>query len=209
MRRIWIGLWLAVAALAGCDMPVDEKPAATSMGFAADMADDGQSAEERKISELRQALLDLGVAVSDREATRVAEIAVLEPLKWAEEWQVDSPPLMHNIRVNHGLRPRGLCKDWADDLQVAMWAEKLQTIDLHRAIANSRNIRLEHSVLIVSAKGAPMEDGIVLDPWRLGQGQLFFVKVPEDKRYDWLPREEVFAWKREWQARAEAERAAH
>ena len=75
------------------------------------------------------------------------------------------------------------------------------TIDLHRAIANSRNISLEHSVLIVSAKGASFEQGIVLDPWRQGMGRLWWSKTLEDPRYHWDSREEVFAWKREWQAR--------
>jgi hypothetical protein len=199
MRLLALGL-AAAALLMGCDAPVADRPVSESMSFASS----GTTEQDRKIAELTQALRDLGPGIDPAEAARVAEIAVREPLKWAQEWQVDSSPLVHNFRVNHGMRPRGLCKDWADDLQKAMWRENLQSFDLHRAIANSRNIRLEHSVLILSAKGAAMEDGILLDPWRLGQGQLYYVKVPEDPRYDWLPREEVFAWKREWQARAQA-----
>ncbi len=182
-------------------MPEEDKMLPAGMSF----AETGITPEETKIAALKQALLDLGPGVSPVEAEKVARASVLKPLDWAKEWNVTDPPLLHNVKVNNGTRPRGLCKDWADDLQVTMWGLKLQTIDLHRAIANTRNIRLEHSVLIVTAKGAEMDEGIVLDPWRQGQGRLFYVKVPEDTRYDWLPREEVFAWKREWQARAAAE----
>jgi hypothetical protein len=188
--------------LAGCGMPATDYSVPKGPAFAA-----ASSPEEAKVMALTQDLIALNPAVVDpAEARRAAQIAVYEPLKWAQEWGVEDPPLLHNVKVNHGLKPRGLCKDWADDLQVAMWREKFQTIDLHRAIANSQNIKLEHSVLILTAKGGDMFDGIVLDPWRQGMGRLFWVDADNDPRYDWLPREEVFAWKREWKARVEANR---
>ncbi|GAA4217438.1 hypothetical protein GGQ68_003167 [Sagittula marina] len=179
----------------GCTMPKTDA-SMPNLAFS-----EQQTPEAAKVMALKADLLALGPGVDPDEAQRVAEVAVMEPLEWAQEWNVEDPPLLHNMKVNHGLRPRGLCKDWADDLQVAMWGLNLQTIDLHRAIANSRNIKLEHSVLIVSAKGAAMEQGIVLDPWRQGLGRLWWGPVLEDPRYHWDAREDVFAWKREWQAR--------
>lgn len=195
-RTLVAGLCLLSMGLAGCGMPTDQRVPAEAMNFAAT-----QSAEAAKIESLKRDILALGSGIDPAEAQRVAEVAVREPLVWAKEWDVVDPPLIHNMKVNHGLKPRGLCKDWADDLQRAMWRLDLQTIDLHRAIANSRNISLEHSVLIVSAKGASFEQGIVLDPWRQGMGRLWWSKTLEDPRYHWDSREEVFAWKREWQAR--------
>lgn len=199
-RRRFCGLLAGSALVAGCTMPKDEMAQSRAvMAFA-----EGRSTEEAKIAALTQRLLALGLGVSREEAERAARIAVLEPLKWAVEWQVVDPPLIHNTKVNNGTRPRGLCKDWADDLEMHMKAQRFETIDLHRAIANARNVRLEHSTLILSAKGAPMEEGIVLDPWRQGQGRLYYVGVMEDPRYTWERREEVFAWKRQWQSDARA-----
>lgn len=190
------GAVLALALLgAGCTMP------ATDVSMPKMAFSEHATPEQAKIAALVDDILALGPGIDPSEARRVAEVAVLKPLDWAVEWQVEDPPLLHNMKVNHGLRPRGLCKDWADDLQRAMWGLKLQTIDLHRAIANSRNIKLEHSVLIISAKGASFEEGIVLDPWRQGLGRLWWGKTLEDPRYTWDAREDVFAWKREWQAR--------
>ncbi|WP_425070468.1 hypothetical protein [Sagittula sp. S175] len=186
---------LMAGLAAGCSMPAVDT-------LQPDLATSGaETPEAAKIAALKADILALGPGIDPVEAQRVAETAVREPLRWAKEWQVVDPPLVHNMKVNHGLRPRGLCKDWADDLQVAMWGLNLKTIDLHRAIANSRNVKLEHSVLIVSAKGAPMEQGIVLDPWRQGMGRLWWSKTLEDPRYHWDAREDVFAWKREWKAR--------
>ena len=68
--------------------------------------------------------------------------------------------------------------------------EGFVTLDLHRAIANHDNIRVDHSTAIISAKGAEMFEGIVLDPWRKG-GTLTWVPVLEDERYRWAPRAEV------------------
>lgn len=199
-RRRFCGLLAGGALVAGCGMPADDMAQSRAvMAFA-----EGRGPEEAKIAALRQALVDLGPGVSPEEAAQAARIAVLEPLDWAEEWQVTDPPLLHNTKVNNGLRPRGLCKDWADDLEMHMKAQRFRTIDLHRAIANSKNVRLEHSTLILTAKGDPMEEGIVLDPWRQGQGRLYFVGVTEDPRYVWERREDVFAWKRQWQSDARA-----
>lgn len=202
-RWLW-ALGLGACLLAGCAAPVERGATGPDrVAFAA-----AQDPQQTKIDALAQALMAMGPGVDPGEARRAAEIAVLEPLQWAVDWQVTDSPLVHNFKVNNGMRPRGLCKDWADDLEMHMRAQRFATFDLHRAIANSRNVRLEHSALILSAKGAPMESGIVLDPWRKGQGRLFFVTVSEDPRYHWDPRAEVFAWKRDWQARVAAENAA-
>ncbi|MBP0481906.1 hypothetical protein [Sagittula salina] len=193
---------LAAVTLAGCAMPARDEMVPERMAFAAS----GMTQEQAKIAALRADILALGPGIDPAEAQRVAEVAVLKPLQWARDWDVVDPPLVHNMKVNHGLKPRGLCKDWADDLQRQMWALKLRTIDLHRAIANSRNVKLEHSVLIVSAKGARFEDGIVLDPWRQGMGRLWWSGTMDDPRYSWDAREDVFAWKREWKVRVAEDR---
>lgn len=200
--RWLLGLFVALGLLAGCGMPQDRMLNGDHVAFAQE-----RDPQEAKIAALSDKLMAMGPGVDPEEAQRAARIAVLEPLKWAEEWQVTDPPLLHNMKVNHGLRPRGLCKDWADDLEMHMRAQRFRTIDLHRAIANARNVSLEHSTLILSAKGAPMQNGIVLDPWRQGQGRLYFVTTRDDPRYTWEPREQVFAWKREWKARVAAENA--
>lgn len=185
-------LVLGGLALAGCAAPVPEP----ARSFAA-----SKSSQSDKIAALEEAILALGPGVAGDEAATVARIAVTEPLAWAREWDVVDPPLVHNIKVNTGVKPRGLCKDWADDLEARLWREGLQTLSLHRAIANADTLRIEHSTVIVSARRAPMSAGLVLDPWRQGQGRLWFGPVSEDPKYRWMPRAEVFAMKRARRAR--------
>ncbi|RMD91262.1 MAG: hypothetical protein D6811_09355 [Alphaproteobacteria bacterium] len=153
-------------------------------------------ASRDEVQALAEALKGLGDAVDPAEAERLAEIAYEHTHELAIQYQIEDPPLIHNMKVNMGLKPRGLCKDWADDMETRLRQEDFQSLSLHRAIANhDKAFRIEHSTVIVSARGADMYEGIVIDPWRLG-GVLWWGKVTEDPDYDWAPREEVFAYKR-------------
>ena len=154
-------------------------------------------AEQTKIADLTRAILALGPGVDPAEAALVARISVEYPLfTLAPRYQITDPPLIHNMKVNMGIKPRGLCKDWADDLEARLKQETFTTLRFHRAIANADNIRIEHSTVIVSRIGDTMEQGIVLDPWRLGGGELYWIRVTEDPKYDWWRRADVFAYKR-------------
>lgn len=192
-RRLFVLNGLMGLAVAGCAAPRQDMSQPSASFAASGGAGEGQVA---KIAALGTAIKALSPTIAALEADRIAQIAVRDPLQWAALWDVTDPPLIHNIKVNQGLKPRGLCKEWADDLQKRMATEAFQTVSWHRAIANHDNLRIEHSTLIVSAKGASMREGIVLDPWRQGQGRLYYVKVSEDPKYRWEERQKVFAFKR-------------
>ncbi|WP_417741367.1 hypothetical protein [Salipiger sp.] len=184
--------------LAGCGATVSTKGSVDAPPSVA------AEAREARIAEVTQALLALGPSVDPAEAARAARIAVEVPLERAREWQVTDTPLVHNFKVVNGLREKGVCQDFADALEIALSAGRFRSLELHRAIANARNLRLEHATVIVTARGAPMESGLVLDPWRTGQGRLWIGRVTEDPDYQWESRAAVRAWHAEWKARAKA-----
>ena len=128
---------------------------------------------------------------------RAARIAYQHTDDLARAYEITDPPLVHNTKVNLGLKPRGLCWHWAEDMEQRLKAEGFDTLQIHRAIANADNpFRIDHSTAIISARGDDMTDGIVLDPWRMG-GKLFWAPLREDTRYNWVPRTEVLAAKYE------------
>ncbi|WP_422049582.1 hypothetical protein [Shimia sp.] len=176
MTRLGLVIWGLIAALflTACGVP--------------------QEALRPNPTRLAQEILSLDADVDLDEANRVARIAYEYPLELRVAYNVTDGPLIHNTKVNQGLRPRGLCWHWADDLEARLRQEDLQSLTLHRAIANHDNIRIEHSTVIVSAKGDSMREGIVLDPWRYG-GYLYWSPVLEDERYVWEERNKVFAAK--------------
>ena len=148
---------------------------------------------------LTRALQMLGPEVDPEEATRAATVAYSETWRLAKLYEIEDPPLVHNSKVNLGLKPRGLCYHWADDLEKRLKQERFGSLELHRAVANWDNLLLEHSTVILSQRGQSLYDGIVLDPWRLG-GTLFWVQTLKDSRYTWTPREEGFRVRRERRA---------
>ncbi len=148
-------------------------------------------ATQDEIDALEEGILKLGPDVDPGEAARAAEIAFRYTHQLAIEYEITDGPLIHNTKVNAGLRPRGLCWHWAEDMEKRLLAENFQTLDMHRAIANADSrILIDHSTAIISAKGDDFDEGVVLDPWRFG-GRLFWAPLVEDTRYTWVSREDV------------------
>ena len=152
---------------------------------------DGDNGPE--IAALTQSIIDLSPNVDPAEAARAAQIAYSHTDYLKEIYQITDPPLIHNTKVNAGLRPRGLCWHWAMDMEARLSDEGFKTLTMHRAIANAFHpILIEHSTAIIAATGEVWTDGIVLDPWRFG-GVLFWDEVVDDTRYPWRPRDQVLA----------------
>lgn len=175
--RVLAVLLAAVALVAGCAAPP-------------------LPAERTEVEALASAIGRLGPGVHADEAAEAAEVAFAETHRLAVDYGITDPPLIHNAKVNAGLRPRGLCWHWADDLEARLAQEGFVTLELHRAIANADNpFRIDHSTVIVSARGGSLFDGIVLDPWRKG-GRLHWTPTRADAQYDWEPRASVWAERR-------------
>lgn len=153
-------------------------------------------ASRSDVAELEAAILAMRTDVDPAEAARAAEIAFAYTRTLAIQYQITDPPLVHNTKVNIGLKPRGLCWHWAEDMEQRLDAEGFETLEMNRAIAEGRGVRIDHSTAIISAQGDGYVRGVVLDPWRQG-GVLFFAPVAEDTRYSWEAREVVLGRRRD------------
>ena len=142
------------------------------------------SADNQKIEALRKAIMSLGPNIVPSEANFVAREAVLYPKILANRYQLASPALYHNVLVNYGRRPRGLCYQWTHDMGKQI-NRPMKSLQFFHGVAFRRNYWKEHSTLVVAAKGKGVPDGIVLDPWR-NSGNLFWSHVKDDKKYPWV-----------------------
>lgn len=147
---------------------------------------DTQVAEHfQRVEELSRMIAALGPRVDHREARQVAEVAMAYPMILANDYGLTSPPITHNMLVNMGMRPRGLCTHWAEDMLRRLDELELETLRLYWAVAYpTKPFRLEHSSALVAAREKEFDTGIVLDAWR-DSGTLFYSKVTEDERYAW------------------------
>ena len=153
--------------------------------------------EKQRIRDLNHAILNLGDDIDASEAQRAASISIKYSHELARQYEITSSPLMHNLLVNLGLKSRGLCVDWTTDLLTRLKQERFYSLDLHWAIANyETTFSLEHSTVVVSARGDSINQGLVLDPWR-HSGELFWAPTLEDSGYLWKPQAEIHAMKRE------------
>jgi hypothetical protein len=133
---------------------------------------------------------DLDITIDKEEAKDLAKGTVFFSRKLVKKYELVSPPLWHNTLINMGIKKRGLCYDWAEDLLRFLDSKQYQTLKLHYVGADIDGY-FEHNALAVSAKGKGIEDSIVLDAWR-DSGNLFFTKLKEDKKYEWRSREDVY-----------------
>jgi len=140
--------------------------------------------DSKKIEDLYQAIMSLGPNIIPSEARFVAREAVLYPKVLANRYQLTSPPLYHNMLVNYGKRPRGLCYQWTHDLGKQV-NRPMKSLQFFHAVAFRRDYWREHNTLVVAAKGKGVPDGIILDPWR-NSGDLFWSRVKDDHKYPWV-----------------------
>ena len=133
---------------------------------------------------LRNKLVALSpTTVRQDEARRVAACAYTTGEELRREWRVVWPPGLQVILVNTGKRKGGLCYQWATELLLRLNALKLQTLEPHWA-ESFANTLSEHNVIVVTAKGQPFEQGILLDNWRYG-GHLIYGLAAADPEYKW------------------------
>jgi hypothetical protein len=124
------------------------------------------------------------------EARQVAETALKGSAYLREEYRLVRPPILHNLFVQMGLRDRGLCYHWTEDLMSHLNTLQLKSYQLRWGVAYRGSDLREHNTVVITANGQPFENGLVLDPWR-HSGRLYWVVVKDDK-YPWkeLPRDE-------------------
>ena len=132
---------------------------------------------------LRNRIAALSPTIRPDEAQQIARCAYNTGRELKREWRVGWPPGFHNFLVNTGARKGGLCYQFANELLLRLDALKLQTVELHWAESFVGTMS-EHNVIVVTARGQPLAQGILLDNWRYG-GRLVWGPVNADPHYRW------------------------
>ena len=181
-------LLLVVLLLEGCSSVHQTQwkspgNSATSYGAAKDVY-------IKKISALQNDLADLNRQADMLEAWQVAETAVTHSGNLAKEYELVRPAILHNVLVRMGLKDRGLCYHWTEDLIKRLQSLDLNTYQLHWGVAYRGSELREHNSVVITAAGEAFEKGMVLDPWR-NSGDLYWALITTDT-YPWkeLPPEE-------------------
>jgi hypothetical protein len=129
-------------------------------------------------------IAQVGPGVNADEARRVAETAYNTGRQLAAEWDMASSGNMQSFLINIGSRKYGYCYHFANELLLRLDALRLRTLQLHWAESDP-GTDTEHNVIVVTAKGQPFEQGILLDNWRRA-GHLLWGPVTGDPTHYWL-----------------------
>jgi len=181
LLRIAIGL-AAAFILTNCAEPENTSVVESAQTGPAEIKLPRGDVEQK--AQLRTKLAMLSPTVRVDEAERLAQTAYVTSRRLAREYRVVFPPALNNILVNTGGRKRGLCYQWTEDIMRELDALKLETLELHWGEAFARTFS-ENNGVVVTAKGQPFSQGIVLDAWRY-QGRLYWGPVRKDPEgYPW------------------------
>jgi hypothetical protein len=138
--------------------------------------------DQRSIKDLAKALTSLGPDVDPAEAQLLSETAHIKSRALKKDYRVVLNPEFTVFLVNIGMRKRGWCGHWAQDLGARLKELKLKTLVLHWGEAYP-NTSSENNALVVTARNQPFVDGILLDAWRRA-GRLFWCQVRKDDEYE-------------------------
>ncbi len=137
-----------------------------------------------KAEELANQLASLSRRVDPNEATLVTQCAFSTVARLRQEYRMFGTPIFNNFLVYHGLRKRGYCYQWSEDLLLALDTLKLKTLELHWGEAYAGTYR-ENNCVVVTAKGQPFDRGMILECWRhFGHLRWNLVPSDEDRYYE-------------------------
>ena len=134
--------------------------------------------DERSIKNLAKALTGLSSDVDPAEAQALSYTAHTTARRLKKEYRVALNPEFTVFLYNVGLRKRGWCGHWAQDIGAELIKLEPKTLVLHWGEAYP-NTTSENNALVVTARNQRFEDGI-LDR-RLAQGRSIIL-VSGDKR---------------------------
>jgi hypothetical protein len=169
-----------IALLNGCASPeTRHSPGAAQTGAATILS---RGNENDLPVALARDLKSLGPDVDAYEARLLAETACSTAAELAVRYRAVRPAWLHNTLVNAGLKERGLCFHWANDLQAALAPLPVQSLEIRPVVARPQT-RREHNALVVTRRGRPLNEGVILDAWRQ-MGRLLWVRTTAD-HYPW------------------------
>ncbi|HIP62071.1 MAG TPA: hypothetical protein EYG98_05890 [Sulfurovum sp.] len=146
--------------------------------------------EQQNKKLLYKLIMKSGSKIDPKEAKIISNEAISYSRKLSKHYGTTTTPLFHNFSVNVGIKDRGLCYHWSDDLYLYLRKYHFTTIQMKPVGAYIGSYWQEHNALVVLPIGSSdMNSGVLLDPWR-DSGKLYFSSINNDPEYNWKIRED-------------------
>lgn len=119
------------------------------------------------------------------ESTTLALAVIDEIARLKIQYKSFAIPIVHNMLIDVGIKKRGACKHWAEDLLSFLRTTERDFFYVTWGEANPKKMT-EHNVAVIYPNHATFYDGLLVDPWR-SSGKPFWIRVKKDKHYKWNP----------------------
>ena len=132
---------------------------------------------------LEEAIASLSDSINIGDARLISEVLVASTSELAQTYRMTSPPQYHNLLVKMGLRERGLCCHWTEDLRSRLLQVNQGTIQFDWLVSKHGSSLSEHNTIVIYAENMSWQQGMIFDPWRKA-GRPYWIRVRLDK-YPW------------------------
>jgi hypothetical protein len=135
-------------------------------------------------NDLAKTIHALSNEVTLDEANETSQILIEVTSTLVSDYDVKSSSLFHNVLVNTGVKKRGLCCHWAEDLYQELHKLNVSSLKFDWLVSRLGSKLREHNTIVIYASDSNWQKGIVYDPWRKA-GKPYWIKVVDDK-YPWI-----------------------
>lgn len=139
-----------------------------------------EAARRDRAQSLTRTIVGMDPSTGRGDAEEFATQAVELASRQREEWGVVLTPWLHNGLVNLGLKPAGLCYEWANSLHLQLHENVPPDLKMTLVKSNPGSMR-EHHAISLHQRKRPWSDGILLDAWEKA-GILVHMPIQESER---------------------------
>ena len=139
--------------------------------------------ESLKTMYLKGATQSVDENVLNEESLRLSIGLMDEIGRLKQKYKSFSIPIVHNMLIDVGIKKRGACKHWAEDLLDYMRPISRQFFSITWGEANPKKFN-EHNVAVIYPNYSEFADGLIIDPWRTS-GKPYWITVKDDHHYKW------------------------
>jgi len=134
------------------------------------------------VQKLSYMISSLDSSIDKNEAKDLALFCIPYTKQLANSYGLVLSPNFQNFLINIGLKKKGYCYNYADDLGYALVKRGYKSFDIYRIIHKKGSI-FEHNAIMITPHYTTQK-GVVLDGWRKA-GKLYFSRLKDDKEYSW------------------------
>ena len=137
---------------------------------------------DTKVSKLSSKLQSISQSIQKDEAKDLAQFSHYYTKVLANRYKLIISPNFQNFLINIGIKKKGYCYNYADDLAAALLKRGYKSFKFYRII-HKQGTMFEHNAVLVSSHDKGFF-GVVLDGWR-DAGELYYSFLKDDSNYDW------------------------